>query len=195
MTDLEERLRDILDPIRSSGVEALLSALAAAIEAGGDVEAEPARQEPGGSTVRSGPLSLPLRGDLAVTRDGRRLVRRIEESEVASFDPVTFIFDGGFTSVIGPFQWGAAELLVEAAQEKPDWGPLRLWYLEWFQARRTDVAPDLAGVLHGLEGPYEGAEGWRFRLDFGSAPVTAASDLVAAVMHSGARRMRLSYAE
>lgn len=192
MTDLDSRLRDLLDPIRSSGVEALLAALASAIEGGGEVEAEPVRQAPGKGIVRTGVLSLPERGDMAVTRGGRRLVRRVEEPVPAPFEPVTFVFDGGFTAVIGPFHWGAAELLVEARQARPDWGPLRLWYLEWFQPRITDVAPDLAGALHRLEGPVETPHGWRIGIDFGSAPVQAASDLIAAILHSGALRLRIA---
>lgn len=193
MTDLEARLADLFEPIRSSAVEMLLAALAASIEGGGDVEVEPPRQSPEGAVLRTGVLSLPERGDLAVTRDGRRLVRRVEEREFAAFEPVTLVFDGGFTAVIGPFHWGEAELLIESRQAKPDWGPLRLWYLEWFQSRVSDVAPDLAGAVHRLEGPVETPRGWRLGVDFGSAPVGAASDLIAAILQSGALRVRFSH--
>ncbi|MEM6679387.1 MAG: hypothetical protein AAF675_16105 [Pseudomonadota bacterium] len=77
---------------------------------------------------------------------------------------------------------------------EPAWLPLRRWYLEWFQSRFSDEAPDLEGALHALEGPVEDPAGWRFTIDLGSAPVEALSDLVLALSATGAARVRIGNA-
>ncbi|MEM7566628.1 MAG: hypothetical protein AAF321_05290 [Pseudomonadota bacterium] len=77
------------------------------------------------------------------------------------------------------------------ASDEPDWRPLRRWFLEWFQSRFSDEAPDLDGAVHALQGPDRVSGGWRLRIDLGSAPVEAMSDLVAALEATGARRVRI----
>lgn len=191
MAQLEGRLRDVVEPLRNHGVGALLQALAEAIERGGEVEAEPIRRDGEGRVLRAGPLSLPERGDLAETRQGRRLVRRVEGSDAESFEPMTLVADGGFTTVLAPFAWERAEMVIEARQAAPDWRPVRLWFLEGFQPRMTDVAPDLAGALHALEGPRKVRGVWRMEVDFGSAPAAAFAGRVAAVAETGALRLRI----
>ena len=191
MTDLEARLRDLLEPLRAQGVSALLRALAGALERGGEVEAEPVRRDAEGRVAREGTLDLPERGDLAVTRAGRRLVQRVEAPLAASFEPVTLVSEGGFTAVISPFRWEAAELCVESRQARPDWRPLRLWFLEWFQPSFADVAPDLEGCVHRLSGPWRREGCWVLELDLGSAPVAAVPPLLDAVARSGALRLRI----
>ncbi|MEM9148668.1 MAG: hypothetical protein AAGC57_21150 [Pseudomonadota bacterium] len=195
MTDLETRLAELFEPARGAAVEALLKAMAGAIGSDAEVDAEPVRQSPDGQIERFGPLSLPERGDLSVSRAGRRLVRRIEEPGLPEFEPVSVVFDGGFTCVVSPFRWSNCEVIIDAMQPKPDWGPLRRWFIEWFQPRVSDVAPDLAGVVHRLEGPEPVGPAWRAALDLGSAPVRAATDLIPAVMQSGALRMRFATLE
>lgn len=195
MTDLEARLAELLDPLRAQGVGALLQALAAALEAVADVETEPVRRDADGRVLREGPLALPERADLAVTQDGRRLLRRAESEPEPRFEPVTLVSEGGFTTVLSPFRWEAAELLVEARQSAPDWGPLRLWFLEWFQPSFADVAPDLDGCVHRLSGPWPRGDGWRMELDLGSAPVAAVPALLEAVRRSGALRLHIREAD
>ncbi len=191
MAQLEARLRDFLEPLRNHGVGALLQALGEAIEQSADVVAEPVRRDPDGAVLRQGPLSLPSRGDVAVTRGGRRLVRRVESGALDCFEPMTLVAEGGFTTVLSPFAWEEAHLIVESRQAKPDWGPLRMWFLEWFQPKVTDVAPELSGALHALDGPWQTPRGWRMTVDFGSAPTASVAALVAAVAESGALRLRV----
>jgi hypothetical protein len=106
-------------------------------------------------------------------------------------EPVALATEDGFVAEIGPFRWDAAELTVLSHQDQPDWAPLRRWFLEWFQSRRSEVAPELLGALHSLDGPRRNGQGWHFTVDFGSAPVACLADLIAALAASGAARMRL----
>ncbi|MGF1447582.1 MAG: hypothetical protein ACFBRM_15475 [Pikeienuella sp.] len=191
MAQLEARLRDFVEPLRNHAVGTLLQAIAEAIEQGAEVEPEPVLRDAEGRVVRSGPLSLPRRGDVAVTRAGRRLIRRVEGGGLDSFEPMTLVADGGFTTVLAPFPWEEATLIVETVQPKPDWGPFRLWFLEWFQPRMSDVAPDLDGVVHAVEGPWPAGGAYRIGVDFGSAPTAAVAGLIAAVGQSGALRLRI----
>lgn len=191
MTALDRRLADLLGPVRDQCVGAMLDALATAIDSGAEVEAEPLVRDASGRPVRDGPLGLPRRTDLGVTRGGRRLPRRIESAEVAGFAPITLVAEGGFTTVVCPFRWEAAEILLETRQSLPDWTPLRHWFLEGVQGRMIDVSPDLTGALHALDGPREGAQGLRLTVDFGSAPLSAFAGLMAAVSESGCLRMRV----
>ncbi|MEO1274321.1 MAG: hypothetical protein AAFV96_02670 [Pseudomonadota bacterium] len=75
--------------------------------------------------------------------------------------------------------------------EEPDWRPLRRWFLEWFQSRFADEAPDLDGAVHSVQGPDRVPGGWRLRIDLGSAPVDAVSGLIGALEASGAQRVRI----
>jgi hypothetical protein len=191
MSGIDRRLAELLAPVREEAVSALLRALAGAIEAGGEVEAEPMRRGPDGQVLRGGPLDLPARGDLLVTRDGRSLPQRVESPEPDTFPPLSLVADGGFTVVIAPFRWGEARMMLESRQAKPDWQPLRLWALEWIQSRHADVSPDLAGAIHALEGPEPVRGGFAFGVDFGSAPVEAIAALIPAAAATGAGRLRL----
>jgi len=193
MTQLDARLNDLLEPLRTHGVGELLHALAGAIDAGAEVTPEPLRRDGDGSVLREGPLSLPERGDLLTVRDGRRLVQRVDGTLVEGFEPVTLVADGGFTTVISPFRWGAAEARIEAVQARPDWQPIRLWYLDWFQPKMGDVAPDLCGALHAMQGPYQTDGGWCLEIDFGSAPTAAVPALIAACGRTGALRLRIGH--
>ncbi|MEM6354572.1 MAG: hypothetical protein AAF844_02680 [Pseudomonadota bacterium] len=74
---------------------------------------------------------------------------------------------------------------------EPDWRPLRRWFLEWFQSRFADEAPDLDGAVHSVQGPDRVPGGWRLRIDLGSAPVDAVSALIEALEATGAHRVRI----
>ncbi len=195
MTDLGARLGDLLAPVRAQGIESLLGAVADAIARGAEVEAEPLRRAPDGVVLRLGSLELPERDDLSVRREGRELRPRLEPRDPPGFEPVSLVLDGGFTTVVEPFPWHGAAMIVEARQARPDWRPLRRWFLEWVQPRRTDVAPELLGAVHRLEGPAEGSRGWVLGVDFGSAPLQALPPLVEAVARSGALRLRIGAAD
>jgi hypothetical protein len=188
---VEARLNDLIEPVRDQAVGELLQALAADLDSGAEVVAEPVERDPSGRVVRDGELNLPRRRDLRVTRGRRTIHRRVETPVALQFEPLCMVGEGGFTTVISPFRWEAAELLVETSQARPSWSALRLWYLEWFQSRFGDLAPDLDGAVHSVTGPRETAEGFRLTVDFGSAPLGAFMGLIAAVEESGAMRLRV----
>jgi len=188
---VEARLSDLVEPVRDQAVGELLQALASDLDSGAEVVAEPVERDPAGRVRREGPLDLPWRADLRVTRAGRSLMRRIESPAPVSFEPLCLVAEGGFTTVISPFRWEAAALLIETHRNRPDWRPLRLWFLEWFQSRIGELAPDLDGAVHRLTGPRQGPEGYRLTVDLGSAPFAAFMGLIAAVEETGGMRLRI----
>jgi len=181
----------MIEPLRELAIGAILDALARELDADVDVDPEPELRDAAGAVARSGPLNLPRRGDLAVTKDGRTLLRRIESEPPPTGKSLVAQHSSGFEAEILPFRWDAAAVTVLAKQEQPNWAPLRRWFLEWFQSRYSEVAPDLYGAVHSLDGPCRVRGGWAFTIDFGSAPATCVIDLIAALAKSGAERMRI----
>jgi hypothetical protein len=184
-------LSRLIEPLRDLSIGAIQEAMARELEADAEVVPEPELRDAAGKIARSGPLNLPRRGDLAVTRNGRTLMRRIESDPVPAGPSMVAQTTDGFEAEIHPFRWDKAKLTVIARQEMPNWGPLRRWFLEWFQSRYSEVAPDLFGAIHSLDGPRAIPGGWTFIIDFGSAPAACVTDLIAAVAASGAERMRI----
>jgi len=184
-------LAGLADPMRDRAVARILEAIAEAIGTGGDVTAEPEQRDAEGRVARSGKLSLPRRSDFSIARGGRRLVRRVESGPVPAEASVAVATENGFVAEISPFPWDAAVLRVYTSHEQPNCAPLRRWFLEWFQSRHSEVAPDLTGALHSLDGPVRKGRAWEFRIDFGSAPVACLSDLIGALVEGGAARMWL----
>jgi len=188
---VEERLNDLLDPVRDQSVGALLQALAGELDSGAEVTPEPVERDAEGRVSRHGVLSLPRRADLVVTREGRSLIRRVADPATPQFEPLCLVAEGGFTTTISPFCWEEVDLFVECRRTPPDWTPLRRWYLEWFQSRFGDLAPDLEGAVHALTGPAETPGGFRLVVDFGSAPVAAFTAMLSAMEETGALRLRV----
>lgn len=186
-----DMLEEVLAPVRESAISALLTAQARAIEAGAEIEPEPVRRDPAGKVKRHGRLNLPARGDLSVTMDGRTLIQRVEARRVTAFPPIEVRTRSGFTGLIGPFRWEDAEIRFETRGAQPNWAPIRLWFLEWFQPRHTRLQPELAGVVHTLEGPEDRGGSWQVHLDLGSAPIAAVASLIETAGETGCARMRI----
>jgi hypothetical protein len=192
MADLDPALAALAEPLRERAVALLLESMAKAIDAGADVTPEPELRDGTGKIARSGPLSLPRRADLAVIRNGAARTLQIRGGTPPAGQPVVLATEAGFVAEVAPFRWDAATLSVFLRGGDPDWGPLRRWFLEWFQSRVSEVSPDLLGALHGIEGPQRRDRHWVFTIDFGSAPVACLNDLIRALAETGAVRMRLS---
>ncbi|MEM6487858.1 MAG: hypothetical protein AAF677_06230 [Pseudomonadota bacterium] len=193
MNRLDARLTDVLEPVRDIAVGEILEVMARKLDVGCDVRPEPEHRNAHGHVAREGRLNLPRRGDLLVLNGTeRQLLRQVCSPKLLSFEPITLVEADGFVSVITPFYWDRALIQVDAqAEDEPDWRPLRRWYLEWFQARFSDEAPDLEGVVHSLSGPRNSDSGYQFEADLGSAPVETLSDMIGAFAESGARRIRI----
>lgn len=188
---LDQSLSDLLDPVRDMAVAGILETMAAHLRSGADVRAEPKLRDPDGLVRREGVLALPRRADLAITKAGRTLIQRVEGTPLISFTPVTLSTGSGLSATIAPFHWDAAEVRVEARQLRPSWSPLRHWFLEWFQSRYAEVAPDLDGSVHAIDGPRQTEQGWEFLVDFGSAPVQCVPDMIEALATTGASRVQI----
>jgi len=182
--------RLVEDP-RDRSVAAILEAMARAIDAGAEVEPEPERRDASGRVIRSGPLKLPRRADLSLAEGGRTLFCRIESRPDAPGNAAVVRTADGFSAEIHPFRWEAAEVTLMSQQEQPNWTPLRRWFLEWFQSRHTELAPDLLGAVHSIDGPRRIPGGWTLTVDFGSAPTACVTELVHALAETGADSMRI----
>jgi hypothetical protein len=186
-------LAEFLEPLRDQAVGTLLEVMARELEAGAAVVPEPELRDDTGKVLRQGPLSLPRRDDLEITRDGKSVLRRIESGPAPERESLVARTVGGFEAEIHAFRWDSAELVLRARRVQPDWAPLRRWFLEWFQSRYSEVAPDLYGAVHSLDGPEEVPGGYAFILDLGSAPAACITDLIATVEATGAEAMRLGH--
>lgn len=194
MSFTNPRLKKMIEPLRDASIGGILEAMARELEGEADVVPEPELRDASGKVTRGGPLNLPRRGDLAVTKEGRTLIRRIESGPPPAVKPLVVQTGSGFEADIAPFRWDAAEIVVLAKQDQPNWAPVRRWFLEWFQSRYSEVAPDLYGAVHSLDGPRQVRGGWGFTVDFGSAPAACVLDLITAVAGTGAARMRIGQA-
>ena len=186
MALLGGQLAGLLEPVRDLAVGRLLQEIAEALARGGRVRHEPALRSAEGRILREGALHLPRRADLAITRGGHTVFRDVEAGGKLSFEPVTIEALHGCAATIAPFRWEAAWLSVELHQGKLDLTPIRRWFLEAFQSRYGELAPDLDGAVHALSGPRRAGSACAFRCDLGSAPVETFADMLEAFARSGA---------
>jgi len=194
MTVADRRLDDVLAPIRDLHLADMLERIARALDAGATVRPEPWRRGPDGRILREGFLNLPSRHDLEIAKDGRVLHPRVDSRLEIGFDAIETPDSSGFALAIHPFQWQAAELVIETRQRMPNWAPLRLWFLEFVQSNYGEEAPDLHGALHALGDPRRVGNRIFFRIDFGSAPLRAVPALIEALAQTGAANGRLQAA-
>jgi hypothetical protein len=191
MMRLNDHLPDLLAPIRDLYVAALLETMAEELNGGAEVDAEPVVRDGEGRIRRRGTLDLPQRHDLRVGRGDRALMRKVPPGAILGFDPVSATLSDIASVSIGPFQWSAVTVHARKAAGKPNWTPLRRWYLEWFQARFGEESPDLLGVVHGLDGPHDDKGGWRFDIDLGSASPACFAAMLEALAQSGCAEIRV----
>ncbi len=184
-------LTRLVEEPRDRAVSAILRAMARAIEAGAEVAPEPERRDAARRVVRAGPLDLPRRADFAIASGGRTLFCRVEAEAPEAGEAVTASVDDAFFAEIAPFAWDALRIRLQGGPTQPDWRPLRRWFLEWFQSRHADLAPELLGAVHTFDGPTRTAAGWAFTIDLGSAPPAALRELLVALSETGATRVRL----
>ncbi len=180
------QLAGVLEPVRDLAVGGLLQAMAEELAQGRRVQQEPATRTPDGYVLRNGGLHLPRRDDLGVTDNGRTVRRTVSSHGRLSFDPVRIETAEGFVVEVRPFRWDSARITAHCGERTLDVAPIRRWYLEAFQSRFSDLAPDLDGVVHALEGPRHVGQVCVFRCDFGSAPVETVADMLVAFAQAGA---------
>jgi hypothetical protein len=195
MMRLNEAIADLLEPVRDLYVSELLETMAAELDAGARVDAEPVDRDGDGRVRRRPPLDLPMRHDLRITRGDRALNRRVPGESGLTFRPLTADVNDVAAVRIAPFNWGACDVRAQGAAGRPNWTPVRLWFLEWFQARFGEESPDLLGVVHRLEGPIDEPGGWRFTIDLGSSSVGGFAAMLAAFGQTGCARIEVGETE
>ena len=188
---LARQLAGVLEPVRDLAVGGLLHAMAEELEQGRRVRQEPARRANDGHVLRNGGLHLPRRDDFGVIEGGRTVARTVDSSSKLAFEPIRIESEGGFVAEVRPFRWDAAEISADIGEGTLDVAPIRRWYLEAFQTRFSDLAPDLDGVVHALHGPRYLGRLCIFRCDFGSAPVETVTDMLIAFAQAGALALKV----
>lgn len=179
--EIEQRLAHI----RDETVATILREIAALIASDVDCTPEPVILNAEGAPVREGALNLPRRGDIETRSAIRTLVRRVESKPSEPFEPMSYVTDDGTKAAIATFAWDRLHVFGIADAGAPNWQPLRLWFLEWFQPRNTDVHPELSGVLHSLTGPKDTGQGYSITIDLGSAPIDCIPALIEAMALTG----------
>ena len=191
MMQPRDSLAEIVGPVRDLHIAEILEALGQQLDAGAVVDAEPVDRDAEGRVSRAPPLNLPRRRDLRARRAGRVMMLHAPSARRISFAPVSFPLTGGAEARVAPFHWGAVAVRVGRPSGQPDWAPLRLWFLEWFQARFGEESPDLLGVAHAIEGPVQDGDGWRFTVDLGSASVACFDAMLEAFGRTGCADVRV----
>lgn len=182
---LTQQLPDLLSPVRDLYVASILETMADELGKGSEVDAEPVDRDGDGRVRRRGSMHLPTRHDLRVGRGGRALMRRVACENGLGFRPVSGSLSDVAAVRIAPFTWCQVCIRAFGGAGQPNWTPLRLWFLEWFQARFGEESPDLLGVVHSLDGPHNEDGGWRFTVDLGSASVDCFAAMLDALGQSG----------
>ncbi|MGK8209330.1 hypothetical protein ACRS8P_05640 [Burkholderia cenocepacia] len=154
---------------------------------------EPACRHADGTLATEGPLALPWRADYIPT-EGEAAGRpaRIDSFSRLEFEPISFEVEAATVS-IGPFAWDRATIEVDGLAENATIDLFKSWFCAWFDAddARAPGEDGLHGVVHSLSEPARIEEGWRVNVDFGSAPETAAEDVLFRLVGAGATRISL----
>lgn len=188
----EDTLADLVGEARDLAIGQLLEKMGRALEGGARVRHEPFQRTREGRVLREGPLHLPRRADLAVTEGTETRILRLPAAPQPMFKPCSVPRPDHFLLKVRPFSWNRARMFLRGDAGGIDWKPLRHWFLEAFQSRYDDVAPDLDGAVHALLGPREVEDGWEITVDLGSAPLSSFLELIDTLVIARARRLTIS---
>ncbi|HEX4124350.1 MAG TPA: DUF1444 family protein, partial [Tepidisphaeraceae bacterium] len=86
-------------------------------------------------------------------------------------------------------------LFVWLRRPDPDWSALEPWKNKWMDVSRSAGEDGLSGVVHYLGLPTAEGGGFFYEVDFGSAPVAAAMELLDALVDMGASEIELGRAD
>ena len=182
-------LSDILEQQRSLYLEEFANRLASfSAEVAGLMQPEALYLLADGTPVRTGTLALPARGDVCV-RNHKRIeeIARIDSARTLGFDAFRFVWQEALQVALHPFVWNNCQLCIPEPIEAIDQSVLACWF-------ETAIKPELGhgernsllGAVHSLSAPRTAADGVRFEVDFGSAPVAAFENLLTALVQAGA---------
>ncbi|MFT3712701.1 MAG: hypothetical protein QM817_34050 [Archangium sp.] len=180
----------VLEQVRRSYVthfELMLRSLSTAART---VIPEAALRDGSGTPVREGPLDLWMRKDVVIpTADGTASGLIIASPGVAPVEPASFDeLLPGFDVNVQPFAWDACQVVVEARRGL-NFDFVRNWFERYSTADDAVVATTQArprGLVHFLSDPLRTRTGWKFEIDFGTAPYEAVMELFEALVDGGA---------
>ena len=185
------QLSEILEPVRDQYVVVFAATLRRLGTGEDGLAAEPIRIATSGEIWRRGVLNLPCRDDY-----GYRNATGGRQVDTAMLQPVhdeTHALRLGDTLVcrIQPFVWNSVWIAAVPPCDSALQIRVRLWFLDWFQARRMEEWDGLCGSLHKLDGPFEFDGAHWFRLDLGTAPIDALVTLIDLLADGGAEQCRI----
>ncbi|MCK9800300.1 hypothetical protein M1B34_22050 [Pseudomonas sp. MAFF 302030] len=174
---------ELLAAIRKPYVETL-----ARIAAQGALHLEPAYRKSDGSLATEGAMDTPCRVDV-IAAEGESAGQPVQvdsESELA-FEPIRFEL-GQTAVVISPFGWDWLPLDVRGLSLEAASQVLRTWFFEWFDGEDENPPTEegLQGVVHFVSDPEPTGEGYKVKIDLGSAPGVAVESLLFALADTGA---------
>jgi hypothetical protein len=91
----------------------------------------------------------------------------------------------GMKIQLGAVSWEHASISFESPRF--DLAKLREWLSRWIDDKEEREVDDLglAGVMHAISWESDGGGHWKITLDFGSAPIACAIELIEALSHQG----------
>ncbi len=181
----------VIDPVRTHHLNTLKSELAAHATTEHFCECEPIRRDEQGVVIRDGVLNLPSRADYCCRIGDTQTMRDLHLVQTVDFKPVDICIDNKLDLTIFPFSWGEMQISFDTGDDPKRLLRLRLWFLEWFQIRRTHKDTRIHGVVHSLRGPKRDGDTWHVCIDMGSAPTEALTELFHALASRGVTQMIL----
>lgn len=181
----------VIDPVRMNHLHEFKAELAASKALGQRCEAEVLRRDEKGSVIRDGVLNLPSRADFACTSDQTTTMRDLKSLHSVDFSPVDLQLDTNLELTVFPFSWDEVQISFETGDDPKRLLRLRLWFLEWFQARHTSEPNELKGVVHSIRGPKHDGNIWHVCIDMGSAPTEALIELFHVLASRGVNKITL----
>ncbi|MFJ2454997.1 hypothetical protein ACIOWK_25245 [Pseudomonas protegens] len=171
---------ELLAAIRKPYVETL-----ARIAAEGAAHVEPAYRNSDGSLAVEGAMGTPCRVDVIAAESGEPV--QVDSETELGFEPVRFAIEQ-MAVVISPFGWDWLPLEVRGLSLEQASEVIRAWFFEWFDGEDENPPTEegLQGVLHFVSDPEATEEGYRVKIDLGSAPEEALEALLFALADAGA---------
>ena len=154
-------------------------------------EIEPVCLDAKGEILRGGILGLPRRDAILQQPTGGEPVRGDVETPVLPVERLALRPKPNLLLNMRPFSWNRLWIKADPRCGGPLLGRVRLWYLDWFQARVSSESPGLRGVVHRLDGPHELEDAHWFCANFGTAPIDAATTLIDLLSDGGVRRIQI----
>lgn len=182
-------IKSTLAPVRDTYLSHMFKELRQLRGDGREVTTELVARDETGAVIRDGVLNLPHRSDFSFDALIGKTRRNTKDADRFEFDAIELKLDDDVNLSIRPFSWNRLSLTFDADNDTKRLIRLRLWFLEWFQARHSENTEDLSGVVHAIDGPRKVGEMWNVTIDLGSAPTDAFIELIHVLASRGPRNI------